>query len=230
MKRLAFAIAATLLVSSAAQAQVLNFEGINSTYPSGFAFVQNFYNGGLSSDNTTGTNHGITFSSNAQAICLNSLTVVCSNTSRGGLGDPNSQQGGLFFLSGNQTFMDRAAGFTTGFSFFYVSLRQPGSFTVWDGLGGTGNALATLGLSANAGSCAGYGAGFCPFSAAGVSFAGTAYSVSFAGVANQIVFDDVTFGSSTPGTVVPEPATVALTAAGLLAMAAAARRRRQQTV
>jgi len=44
------------------------------------------------------------------------------------------------------------------------------------------------------------------------------------------VFDDVTFGSSTPGTVVPEPTTVALTAAGLLAMAAAARRRRQQTV
>ena len=35
---------------------------------------------------------------------------------------------------------------------------------------------------------------------------GTAMSIEFAGVANQIVFDDVTFGSVNPGGV-PEPAT-----------------------
>jgi len=105
-----FAIPAT------ASAQVvLDFEGVNATYPSGFAQVSDFYNGGMSSDGTSGTNYGVSFSDNALAICLNSLTVSCSNTSRGGLGDPNSQRGGLFFLTGAETFLNLAAGFDTGF-------------------------------------------------------------------------------------------------------------------
>ncbi len=65
------------------------------------------------------------------------------------------------------------------------------------------------------GPCVGYGAGFCPFVATGIAFAGTAMSVSFAGSADQVVFDDVTFGSVTPGPVVPEPASLALLGIGL---------------
>jgi hypothetical protein len=175
---------------------VLNFEGINSTYPSGFAFISGFYDGGISSDGTTGTNYGISFSSNAQAICLNTLGIDCSNTSRGGVGDPNSQKGGLFFLSGSQSFMDDPTGFTTGFSLFYPAANVPGGLSVYSGLDGTGTLLASLALPTNSGSCPGYDAGFCPFSPVGVSFAGTAESISFAGVENQIVFDDVTFGAS----------------------------------
>jgi PEP-CTERM motif len=217
--------AGALVAASVAQAATidLTFEGINKTYPSGYAFIQNFYNGGTSSDGTSGTNFGISFSSNAQAICLNSTSVSCSNTSRGGLGDPNSQKGALFFLSGSQTFMDVAAGFTTGFSFNYVSLNQPGSVSVFSGLDGTGTNLGTIALSPNAGSCPGYGAQFCPFSPIGVAFAGTAMSVSFAGVANQIVFDDVTFGSVTPG--VPEPSTWAMLMLGLAGLGLAGYRR-----
>lgn len=222
------AVAATLFFTcGAAEAAVvtLDFEGVNATYPSGYTTVGDFYNGGTSGDGTSGTNYGISFGSNALAICLNSTSVVCSNTSRGGLGNPNSQQGALFFLSGSETYMNVAAGFTTGFSFNYVSLSYSGSVGVYDGLNGTGNLLTTLSLSPNAGSCPGYAAQFCPFSPIGVSFSGTARSVSFGGVADQIVFDDVTFGSSVPDPApVPLPASLPLLGAGVAGVAALRRR------
>ena len=219
--------AAALLAFAAGSANAavisLNFEGVNATYPSNnFARVQNFYNGGMSSQGTSGTNYGIAFTGNALALCLNSLGGDCGNTSRGGLA-PGSDQGGLFFLEGAETFMNVAAGFTTGFSFNYSADNQGGSVSVFDGLGGTGNLLATLNLPTNGGSCPGYNAGFCPFKASGIAFAGTALSVSFAGSANQIVFDDVTFGSITPG--IPQPSTYAMFGIGLLGLAFAARRK-----
>jgi hypothetical protein len=218
LKQLCLAAIASLGLAASAQAAVitLDFEGVNQTYGDTEAQILSFYGGGTSSVGTSGTNHGIEFSSNALAICLNSTSVVCSNTSRGGLGNPNSQQGGLFFLSGSETYLNYAAGFDTGFSFNYVSLSYSGSVGVYDGLNGTGTLLATLNLSPNAGSCPGYSAGFCPFSAAGVLFSGVAKSIGFGGVANQIVFDDVTFGSDIPDPgAVPLPATLPLLMAGL---------------
>jgi len=225
------AAVATLAVVPAASAAVvsLNFENINKVYgQTTFANILNYYNGGTSSDGTTGTNFGISFGSNALAICLNSTTVTCSNTSRGGLGDLTSQRGGLFFLDGSQTFLNYAAGFDTGFSFNYVSLSNPGSVLVYSGLNGTGTLLATLALTPNAGSCPGYNAGFCPFKPFGVTFNGIAKSISFAGVANQIVFDDVTFGTATPGpdNGVPEPASWALLITGFAMVGTAMRRRK----
>ena len=220
MKHLLRSIALALALPIAAQAQVLTFEGI---LPPGAnnAPVGNYYNGGA------GPNYGIEFSSNALGICLNTPTNFCSNGSRGGQGDPASQFTGLFFLEGTSTFMNRVAGFTSGFSFFYSAINTPGAFSVWSGLNGTGSLLATLALPTTAsGPCDGYGAAYCPFVAAGVSFAGTAQSVTFAGVADRIAFDDVTFGSAIPGTVVPEPGTLALFATGLVGVIGVARRRR----
>lgn len=227
LKRITVLAALLALTAMAASATVvdLTFEGINATYPSGYAFVQNFYNGGTSSDGTSGPNYGVSFPANAQAICLNTLTASCSNTSRGGLGDPNSQLGALFFLSGSNTYVNVPAGFTTGFSFNYTAINFSGAVNVWSGLNGTGSLLATLNLPTTpSGPCPGYGAGFCPFFPIGVSFAGTAQSIDFGGVANQIVFDDVTFGSATPGST-PEPGTLIMFGSGVIGMAGLLRRK-----
>jgi len=194
-----------------AQAAVvsLDFEGINASYPTeDFAAIQAFYNGGTSSAGTSGTNFGVSFGENALALCLNQLRERCSNTSRGGLGEPSSRTGALFFLSGSETFLNFPSGFRTGFGFNYSSLNYNGRVDVHEGLNGSGNVLAAIDLLPNASDCPGYEAGFCPFTPAGVLFSGTARSIGFGGVANQIVFDDVTFGSAKPGpdgTAVPSP-------------------------
>ncbi|MFN3642549.1 MAG: VPLPA-CTERM sorting domain-containing protein [Gemmobacter sp.] len=233
LKRVLMAAAASAALATSAQAAVvvLDFEGIADYPNSNDVFVQDFYNGGTSSVGTSGTNYGISFGSNALLICLNSTSVFCSNTSRGGEGNPNSREGALFFLDGDETFMNVAAGFETGFSFNYVSTTFSGSVGVYDGLDGTGNLLASIDLRPNAGFCPDYSAGFCPFGPAGIAFAGIAKSVSFGGVANQIVFDDITFGSSIPDpdpdpNVVPLPASLPLLLAGLGGIAALRRRRR----
>jgi hypothetical protein len=199
---------------SAQALQVLNFEGIADSYPfPNETLIGEFYNGAGGPDN----NFGISFSSNALNICLNSVDVFCSNTSRGGQGNPNSQTGGLFFLTGSESTMSREAGFQNGFSFFYTAINNAGSFSVYDGLNGTGNILASAALpTTTSGPCSGYVADFCPFVPFGVSFEGVAKSVAFAGVANQIVFDDVTFGSSIPDpTPIPEPLTILGSASAL---------------
>jgi hypothetical protein len=212
-------IAATAMSARAGSIVDLTFQGI-APYPnSSNVAILNFYNGGTSSIGTSGTNFGISFPSNALLICLNSLSVDCSNTSKGGLGNPASQQGGLFFLSGSNTFLNDPKGFTTGFSFTYSAIGAPGSIQVFSGVNGTGTLLATLTLPTTpSGPCPGYDAGFCPFVPIGVTFSGTAESINFGGDANQIVFDDVTFGSSTPGTT-PEPSTLLLFGTSLLGLA-----------
>lgn len=222
------AIAAGLLWafgSAQAAPVVLNFEGINATYPSGAASIGGFYNGGTSSDGTSGTNYGVEFTDNALAICLNTPGVACSNTSRGGLA-PGSERGGLVWFNGPNTYMNYAAGFDTGFSFYYVAPYYPGAVQVYDGVNGTGTLLATLDLGLTPSTCGSeYSAAYCPFVAAGVSFSGIAKSISFAGTANYIVFDDVTFGSAVPG--VPEPSTYALFGLGLAGLFYATRKQRR---
>jgi hypothetical protein len=227
---IAVALTTTLVAVPRSQAAIisLNFEGIDNG--SSTTNIDNFYNGGTSSAGTSGVNYGVTFSPNALGISLNTLTTAPSNTSRGGLGDPNSQLGGLFFLTGSQTFINFASGFDTGFSLVYTAITSSGSISVYDDVDGAGNLLATLNLPTTPSSCASsYNAAFCPFFPVGVSFAGTAKSIGFAGVANQIALDDVTFGSATPGapggsTDVPEPLTIVGT---ILGGAAALRMRKR---
>jgi len=53
----------------------------------------------------------------------------------------------MYFLSGNTTFLDDPAGFTTGFAFDYTAVSgSGGSVEVWSGLDGSGTQLAALTL------------------------------------------------------------------------------------
>ena len=185
--------------ASVAHAQVLTFEGLGN-----LEFVDNFYNGGTGSAGSgPGTNYGISFN--------NALAAIDSDAGgSGNWGGEPSGETAIVFLSGGAATMNVPTGFSTGFSFFYSAINVPGAVTVYDGLNGTGSVLATLNLPITPYNGAPDPTGaYSPFVPFGVAFAGTAKSVDFGGTANQIVFDDVTLNSATPGNV-PEPGTVAL--------------------
>lgn len=166
---------------------VLDFEGIGDYVP-----VGNYYNGGA------GPNYGVDFSANTLAL------IDADAGGSGNFANEPSPSTIMFFLSGGTAFMNVAAGFSTGFSFYYTSVSAAGTVTVYDGLNGTGTLLASAPLPALGSAGNGDPTGtFDTWGIVGVPFVGVAKSVGFSGVADQIGFDDVTFGSTTPGVETP---------------------------
>ncbi len=210
----------TLLAALAAPGRaaiVLTFEGLKNQEP-----VENFYNGGAGGLGSIGPNLGVVFNANA-------LAIIDADAGGGGnFGGEPSPDTALFFLSGT-AILNYAAGFDTGFSFYYTAINQPGSINVYDGIDGTGNLLATLALPLTPSNGAPDPTGqFSPFLPIGVAFDGTARSIDFGGTVNQIAFDNITFGSATPGNgngEVPEPSTWTMVAGGALALLLSRRRR-----
>ncbi len=185
----------------AAQAtEVLTFEGLANLEP-----VDNYYNGGFGgSGSGPGPSFGVTFTSDSLALI---------SSAGGGTGNFSNNPSGdtvLFFETGADT-MNVAAGFNTGFSFFYADqVGFTGTVSVYSGLNGTGTLLASLSLPSTPDP-------YTVWVPIGVTFAGTAESAIFSGSADYIGFDDITLGSSTPGAT-PLPAALPLFATGLGAL------------
>ena len=208
-----FALVALMLMGGPTKAApvVLTFEGLGDEEQ-----VLNYYNGGYGgSGSGPGPNYGIVFGSD-------SLSII--DITSGGSGNTGNDPSGhtvLFFLSGPGDVMDVAAGFNTGFSFYYSSPFYTGSVTVWSGLDGTGTELGSISLPLTP---VGSPYDYSVWEPAGVAFAGTAMSAIFSGTANQIAFDNITLGSATP--MIPEPSSVILIGIGGIGLFLFDRRRR----
>lgn len=186
MKNLFGAAAILALVgASSARADItLTFEGLGND-----AAIGDYYNGGA------GGNLGIHFGPDALAL------IDSAHGGTGNFSNAPSCCTVMFFLTGPGDVMDVAAGFNTGFSFFYAGFN--GSVDVYSGLDGTGTLLTSLSMPTTPNP-------YTVWVPIGVAFAGTAKSVLFTGSANGIGFDNVTLGSVTPGGSVPEPSSIIL--------------------
>jgi PEP-CTERM motif len=187
---------------------VLDFEGAGDQ-----AALLDFYNGGTDSQGNSGVNFGIEFGANALSL------IDADAGGSGNFANEPSPSTILFFLAGT-AILNYEPGFDTGFSFFYSS-STAATVNVYDGLNATGNLIGTIDLAAqHTLNCVGDPSGtFCNWTPIGVSFNGIARSIDFGGTVNQTGYDNITFGSATPGDTVAEPATLTLLGLGLAGLA-----------
>jgi len=174
---------------------ILDFEGLGNVDS-----INEFYNGGLSAQGLTGEDFNISF--NAGALSL----IDSDEGGSGNFANELSPSTILVFLD-EEPILDALDGFEDGFSFYYSSVDTPGSVTVFDGPNGTGNIVGSAtfeGLGQDPEDVGGDPTGINNrWASVSVPIDGVGFSIIFSGVANAIGFDNVTFGSVTPGQTCP---------------------------
>ena len=164
----------------------------------------------------------------ALGVEFSPATLAIVDSDAGGSGNIANEPSGdtvMFFLDANNAILNFAAGFKTGFSFFYATSVNA-VVSVWDGLDGTGNLLGSINIIRNIGGPGDPTGSYATWDIGGIAFAGTAKSIDFGGTANFTGYDDITFGSATPVPPIPLPAALPLLLGALAVLGTLRRRRR----
>ncbi len=210
----------------------LDFETISPTHSFLFTPVLQHYNGGAAGNGVAGPNYGVEFLGSANALCLNTLTVLCSGASAGpgqsmnhfAMSVNRGQSSGIAYMNVTPGFISLAFAYSMPFN----SASDGGYVEVFSEPNGAGVSLGKLDLSqtpSGTTACPGYGANYCPFVSMAVPFTGWARSAVFQApvpiLGSGVTFDNITL-------TVPEPASHALWLSGLGCLAATARRKAQR--
>lgn len=208
MKMISAAALALFAVTPAFAAQTLiDFETVSS-----FASISGYYNGGADSAGQIGPALGVSFGGDALGL-VNDFGTYFTHA-------PSPV--GVMTVVGADATMNVAAGFTDAIAFSYSSSAfVPLAVSVWTGLGGSGELLASFNLVSNAQrGC--NDSDYCRFDHLASTFAGTAHSVTFGNAANVAAFDNISVNINTSA--VPEPTAALLLSLGLTGLFLARRR------
>ncbi len=157
--------------------------------------VNGYYSGGTAADGSTGTNLGVSFTG-ISGLSNDADFTYYANA-------PTLQ--GVAYAFG-PAFMNVAAGVDSALSFYYASPEViVGAVRAWSGLNGTGTLLGSFDFAANNGS-----ASYDTWTNATFNFSGTAQSFDLTPLANIAAIDNIS--------AVPEPGSVALLLAGVVAI------------